>query len=625
MSALETKLRAALENREKRLIRRRLPDPLPLPSLSGSIATTTNPPSSTSTNDGVHLPPSSDLSPHLHPQNSNLNLKPNPPRTQHEVEQVKEDPRPLVDFTSNDYLSLTSSPRLRDLFMQKLREAPDVLGSGGSRLLVNGRAHAALEARLAAFFGGEDDDDAPLSLQQPPNPTLRSTTPSTQPPNPSQTPSQSTTQSYSENPTPTPKTKPNPPAQALLFNSGFDANAALFATLPQPGDALVYDAHIHASVHDGMRASRVAPSLRRAFAHNDVQDLRRVLVELRDGDGSSEKGNEKGKTPFALGTSSIFVAIESLYSMDGTLSPLPTIAHLLTSLFPHHNAHLIIDEAHSTGLYGPLGRGRTRQLGLRAGEGCVLAVLHTFGKALGASGAVVVTGEAVREYLVNYARGFIYTTAMSCAGVVAAEASFDLLEDGTAEKLSAHLFDLSTYLVTSLRPILHNIPPHILSLPAHLLLSPSPSPSSPPSSSHPNPKLPNPNPKLPNPNPNPPNPDPTPPTHTPILPLLTSHPRPLSTHLAALGLNARPITWPTVPKGAGRVRVCLHAGLGRADVDRLVEGVRGWVGGMVEREREREREGQGREREGREGREGQEREGQGRVRREAEVRREAKL
>jgi 8-amino-7-oxononanoate synthase len=102
-----------------------------------------------------------------------------------------------VDFSSNDYLSLASSPLLRERVLAALHAAPAVLGSGGSRLLVYNRAHAALEARLERTF--------------------------------------------------------RVPA-ALLFNSGFDANAGFFASVPQPGDAILYDVAIHASVHDGMRA-----------------------------------------------------------------------------------------------------------------------------------------------------------------------------------------------------------------------------------------------------------------------------------------------------------------------------------------------------------------------------------
>jgi len=137
----------------------------------------------------------------------------------------------FIDFTSNDYISLATSPVLRTKFLKNLSEAPNVLGSGGSRLLVNGRAHATLEERLAKFFNAD--------------------------------------------------------AAALLFNSGFDANVGFFSCIPQAGDVLVHNEYIHASVHDGMRASRVKPDEILPFEHNSVDDFRRVLERsLIDRDGN---------------------------------------------------------------------------------------------------------------------------------------------------------------------------------------------------------------------------------------------------------------------------------------------------------------------------------------------------
>lgn len=284
-STLSQKLSKALSSRDARLIRRRLPDPGASPTVS-------------------------------------------------EADIGKSDSQRLIDFTSNDYLSLTSSPQLRALYLKKLQDAPDILGSGGSRLLVNGRAHAVFEERMKTFFCWRSDG--------------RHEGPSSRKP------------------------------AALLFNSGFDANVGFFSCVPQPGDAIVYDEYIHASVHDGIRASRIEPPLRVPFTHNSVEDLRRVLLDLKGAEG------------FARGMSSVFVSVESLYSMDGTLSPLRDFVDVMDEVFPQRNTYLIVDEAHSTGIYGPKGRGRVAQLGL---EDRVLARLHTFGKALGASG-----GESVISY-----------------------------------------------------------------------------------------------------------------------------------------------------------------------------------------------------------------------------------
>ena len=224
----------------------------------------------------------------------------------------------LVDFHTNDYLSLSRSRDLRNHFLRKLQDAPDVLGSGGSRLLVNGHAHHALEARLANFF------DSPT---------------------------------------------------ALLFNSGLDANVGFFSCVPQPGDVVVYDEYIHASVHDGVRASR-AKDAQFSFDHNSLPALGELLLRLLE-----------ERPGLRSGHNNVFVAVESLYSMDGTIAPLTQIVELIETLFPRGNGHLVVDEAHATGVYGPQGRGMVARFGL---ERRVLARLHTFGKALAGSGGTIV-------------------------------------------------------------------------------------------------------------------------------------------------------------------------------------------------------------------------------------------
>jgi 8-amino-7-oxononanoate synthase len=151
----------------------------------------------------------------------------------------------------------------------------------------------------------------------------------------------------------------------LLTNSGFDANVSIFAFLPREGDVIIYDELIHASVHDGMRQSRAQHRI--PFKHNDVGDLARVLNKFAPGDSNR----------------TIFIGVETVYSMDGDLAPLTEIVELMESIFPYKNAHLIVDEAHATGLYGPNGSGRVCELGL---ENRVSIRLHTFGKALACNG-----------------------------------------------------------------------------------------------------------------------------------------------------------------------------------------------------------------------------------------------
>ena len=160
--------------------------------------------------------------------------------------------------------------------------------------------------------------------------------------------------------------------KALLFNSGFDANVAFFSAIPQPGDVVLYDEHIHASVHDGMTASRVDPSNCIKFTHNSVAALTRSLRKLLHENDDLRDGR-----------AGAFVAVESLYSMDGTFAPLHDIVRCVEEMLPRGNGYIIVDEAHATGIYGPQGRGMVAALGL---EGRVLARLHTFGKALAGSG-----------------------------------------------------------------------------------------------------------------------------------------------------------------------------------------------------------------------------------------------
>lgn len=168
---------------------------------------------------------------------------------------------------------------------------------------------------------------------------------------------------------------------ALIFNSGYDANLGLFSSLPQKGDTIIYDELVHASVRDGIRLSFAHAF---SFRHNSTQDLEKKLQK-------------------AEGT--IFVAVESLYSMDGDLAPLKEIS----SLCKAYGAFLIVDEAHSGGVFGENGFGLCHELGISEE---VFIRLFTFGKAYGTHGAAVCCSEEVRQYLVNFARSFIYTTAL---------------------------------------------------------------------------------------------------------------------------------------------------------------------------------------------------------------------
>ncbi|RQP04257.1 MAG: aminotransferase class I/II-fold pyridoxal phosphate-dependent enzyme [Paracoccus sp. BP8] len=171
---------------------------------------------------------------------------------------------------------------------------------------------------------------------------------------------------------------------ALYMGGGFQANQAIFSALPMQGDLVLHDALVHASAHEGMRLGRAEC---RGFAHNDTGDAARVIADWRASGG-------RGR---------VWIAVESVYSMEGDLAPLEALA----ALAAREDAVLVVDEAHATGVFGPQGRG------LAHGLACPLVSLHTGGKGLGGSGALVCADRALVETLVNKARPFLYATAPS--------------------------------------------------------------------------------------------------------------------------------------------------------------------------------------------------------------------
>lgn len=187
---------------------------------------------------------------------------------------------------------------------------------------------------------------------------------------------------------------------ALFFGGGFVANYATLATLPQRGDLVVYDTLIHASVHDGMRAGRAEAV---AARHNDAQSFEDAIRGWRS----------RG------GTGRAWLAVESLYSMDGDRAPLSELA----AIADRHDAMLVIDEAHATGVLGADGRGLGAAI---EGRDNVIA-LHTCGKALGVSGALVTLPAMLAQFLINRCRPFIYATAPSPLNAALVRAALDLV------------------------------------------------------------------------------------------------------------------------------------------------------------------------------------------------------
>jgi len=372
-----------------------------------------------------------------------------------------------VDFSSNDFLSLSTSPLLRSAFLEELNRYSSTfaIGSGGSRLLDGNSAYAdQLEMEIAAFH------NAPTGL---------------------------------------------------LWNSGFDANSGMFACIPQPGDVIIHDELIHASVHDGMKLSRAAKCI--PFAHNSVSHLRQLVGTLVAKDEEMRHGRKN-----------VFIAVESVYSMDGDLAPLTEIKDLKDELLPKGNCHIIVDEAHATGVLGPNGRGLVSQLGL---EKDIFARLHTFSKGLACSGAIVLCSPLVRSYLINYARPLIYATFMPFPSLAAIKASYSLLSSGRTQALATHLRNLTLRFHSLLREMLAKF----IDCPAidKILSIPESCPQS------------------------------------PIFSLVTEHPRSLAKHLQDGGFVVRPVVPPTVP--TSRVRVCLHAGNSMKELENLVTRIEEWV------------------------------------------------
>ena len=169
-----------------------------------------------------------------------------------------------------------------------------------------------------------------------------------------------------------------------IFNSGFDANLGFFSSVPQRGDLIFYDELIHASLRDGIRLS-YAKSYR--IHHNDLMHLKKRLEDFNHYEGEK------------------YVVVESIYSMNGDSPQLRNYV----SLCREYGAKLVIDEAHATGFLGDKGQGLVQALKL---NDQVFARIHTFGKAIGVHGACILGSHSLKEYLVNFCRPFIYTTAM---------------------------------------------------------------------------------------------------------------------------------------------------------------------------------------------------------------------
>lgn len=325
-----------------------------------------------------------------------------------------------TDFSSNDYLGFAINKRISVKAALALHETEDKKnGSGASRLIAgHNELFEKCEAMLADFHNAEE---------------------------------------------------------ALIFNSGYDANIGFFGCIATRNDTIIYDYLSHASIRDGIRLSQAKAF---SFDHNNIEDLKKKLKN-------------------AQGT--VFVAVEAVYSMDGDEAPLEE----LVKVCEKNNAYLVVDEAHSTGIYGN-GAGLCCQLEI---EDQVFARLHTFGKAMGCHGAAWLGSKELKEYLINYSRSFIYTTALPAHSLHTLWAAYEELGQSKA-------------LMDRLQSNIQLFKDQLKSYAALL------------------------------------------PSNSPIQGWLVPGNKAVvaaAEYLQSKGLDVRPIRYPTVPEGSERLRIILHA------------------------------------------------------------------
>ncbi|KAJ5675620.1 class II aminotransferase/8-amino-7-oxononanoate synthase [Penicillium macrosclerotiorum] len=384
-----------------------------------------------------------------------------------------------VDFSSNDFLSLATSGLLRKAFLEEIERNPEfAVGSTGSRISDGNNAYVELvESQIANFHGAEG---------------------------------------------------------ALLVNSGYDANCAVFSSIPRPGDVIVYDELIHASVHDGMKSSLATTQL--PFKHNNAGSLADVLNELKDSNSLIRQGAR-----------CVLISVESVYSMDGDVTPLAEIVEVVKDIFPAGNAQIIIDEAHSTGLVGKNGRGLVCALGL---EKEIAIRVHTYGKGLGTTGGAILANSTILSTLYNFARPVIYTTAPSFPILAAIRAGYNLMESGETQKLQDRVQHLVRHFCECIEanPDWDDaINAGICSIPVSEDLDSRP-------------------------------------FVTQFLPVWTRQGQNyfLTMHLHGDGYTAIPIDPPVVPRGTGRVRLIIHAGNTEEEVEGLAASICRWSKEMLD-------------------------------------------
>lgn len=278
---------------------------------------------------------------------------------------------------------------------------------------------------------------------------------------------------------------------ALIFNSGYDANVGVLSCVPQKGDIILYDQLCHASIRDGIRLS-FAQSF--SFAHNDANELEKKLKTISVSAGSK-----------------IFVVTESVFSMDGDFCCL----NEMIDLCKRFNAHLILDEAHATGIVGENGEGLAQKENMQPEIFCRI---YTYGKACGVHGASIVGSKKLKDYLINFARSFIYTTALPEHAVAAIQASYQTFP--FLHKERNHLKALIGYFqqaVLKFKKLVSETPIQVVIIPGNDLV------------------------------------------------------KQVASQLQNANLDVRPILYPTIQAGKERLRIVLHSFNTKEQVQSLIE------------------------------------------------------
>ncbi|TWU78586.1 hypothetical protein ED733_004232 [Metarhizium rileyi] len=324
---------------------------------------------------------------------------------------------------------------------------------------------------------------------------------------------------------------------ALIVGSGCDGNYAILEGIPRPGDAIIYDELAHASIRDGM--SRSLAGIKIPFAHNDVDAFREALISVWDSQPLIRNGQK-----------CVLVVVESFYSMDGDASPLKELVLAAKEIFPKGNAQFVVDEAHSMGVVGERGLGYVAALGLNTE---IAIKTHTFSKAFGSIGGVILGNRIVKNALVNFSRSTVFTSAPAFHQVAAIRAGYTLMPQPETEQGRDNIQHLAKRFFEKIteHPIWKEASSrNIISIPLAECWQERD-------------------------------------LHSQLIPICTRerYGHWLAFHLDARKYSVFSVSFPIVPKGGARLRVVIHADHTEAQIDGLIAAVCEWAEEMTEIER----------------------------------------